>query len=370
MQLYELKKDLLYEKLKSEILDGKYDASQKLPKEIDFARQLDVAKVTLRSALSRLEEEGLVARIHGKGTFVVPEKAKKRDILVIVGNLNEFANPSIYILEGIKNAAVKNGINIKICDRQYLEALTPKAFAQNVRDNKISGIIAIASYFIGDEYLLRLLKSSGVPVLLPHAFSSDCRVTGFATIVPEQAEGCMRAIEYLSSQGHKRIATIVHTLSPNLIRGYNKDGYKDLLKKYGADTDDKLIKFMAYEKEDTIKAVNEWMKLSEPPTAIFCFSDYFALYVYEALNKLGIKIPEDISVMGFCGYPGSAMMDPPLSTIDLEYNKAGELAIGLISKAEEWYGKKSRSSVPQVKQSSFLKERESTGVIKKEVLYA
>lgn len=370
MEMYELKKDLLYEKLKSEILDGKYRSAQKLPKELDFAKQLDVAKITLRAALSRLEEDGLVARIHGKGTFVLSEKAKTKDILVIVGVLNEFANPSVYILEGIKNAAVQKGFNIKICDRQYIEALDHETFAQNLKDNGISAIIAIMSYFIGDEYILKLLKSSGVPVLLPHAFLSDKEVTGFASIVPDWAEGCREAIKYLSSQGHKQIATIVHTISPNSIRGYSEEEYKSLLKSFGANPGDELIKFLPYEKDTVIKVVNDWMKLPKAPTAIFCFSDYFAIYVYEALKKLGIKIPDDISVMGYCGYPGAALLDPPLSTIDLKYNRAGELAIDLISKADEWYGKKAGSSVLQVIQKASLNGRESTGTIKREVVYA
>ena len=366
MQLYELKKDFLYEKLKSEILDGRYKSSQKLPKEIDFAKQFDVAKVTLRSALSRLAEEGFVARIHGKGTFVLTEKPKTKDVLVIVEGVNEFANPSVYILEGIKNAAVKKGINIKICDRQYVDALNQESFAQSLKDNGISAIIAIASYFIGNEHLLGILKSSGMPVLLPHAIPSDRSVTGFACIVPEQNEGCREAVRYLSSLGHKQIATIVHTISPNSIRGYNRDEYKDLLSSFGANPSDELVKFLPYEKDAVIEAVNVWMKLNKAPTAIFCFSDFFALYVYEALKKFGIKIPDDISVMGYCGYPGSVMMDPPLSTIDLEYNKAGEMAIDLISKADEWYGKKS-PSVPQVMQKSFLIERESTRYLRRKI---
>jgi len=69
-----------------------------------------------------------------------------------------------------------------------------------------------------------------------------------------------------------------------------------------------------------------------------CFSDFYAIYVYEALNGLNIRIPEQVSVMGFCGYPGGQFMNPPLSTVDLMYENIGRDAAELMLRSSEWFG--------------------------------
>ena len=79
-----------------------------------------------------------------------------------------------------------------------------------------------------------------------------------------------------------------------------------------------------------------------PPTAIMCFSDFYAIHVYETLYELNIKIPEQVSVMGFCGYPGAQFMNPPLSTVDLMYEKIGRDAADLILRSSEWFGRKNK----------------------------
>ena len=70
MEPYTLKKDNLYQTLRQEILSGRYEPESRLPREIDFCRMLGVGKVTLRSALEKLETDGLVVRVPGKGTFI------------------------------------------------------------------------------------------------------------------------------------------------------------------------------------------------------------------------------------------------------------------------------------------------------------
>ena len=362
MQAFELKKDVLYAQLKKDILSGKYPPSSQLPKETDLARQFKVAKVTLRAALSGLESDGLIARVHGKGTFILPRRQDPQTVIVITDNLEAFANPSLYILEGIKSAALKRGISIKICERKYIEVFSPESFIASLKENHIVGIIPIMSYFIGDEYVLKILKAGNVPVLLPHAYPTDHRVTGFATIMPDMRGGWRDAVRHLCAQGHRRIATLVHTISPDIIRGHTREEHKSLLSEYGATPDDEFVKFVPYEKEAVAEIVKEWVRLPAAPTAILCFSDYFGIYVYEALKGLGIRIPDDIAVMGFCGYPGAVLLDPPLSTIDVEYHKTGELALEIMADSRSWYPRELHVAVPQVVRQCVCRPRGSTNI--------
>ena len=95
----EFKKDLLYRQLKEAILSGKYPPGSRFPCEVDFASQLGVAFVTLRSALKRLEDDGLITRLRSRGTFVnelpssVPaEKSSRRKILLVIRGENRLEN--------------------------------------------------------------------------------------------------------------------------------------------------------------------------------------------------------------------------------------------------------------------------------------
>ena len=115
MESYALKKDTLYETLRREILAGKYSSETRFPKELDFCRQLGVGKVTLRSALEKLEADGLVARIPGKGTFIRTEH-RSNLILVAITRKSGIELSQNYILPGIESAASAMGFQYVLID--------------------------------------------------------------------------------------------------------------------------------------------------------------------------------------------------------------------------------------------------------------
>ena len=78
----------------------------------------------------------------------------------------------------------------------------------------------------------------------------------------------------------------------------------------------------------------------------------------EHLKARNLKVPDDIAVMGCCGYPGSAFLETPLSTIDFQYEKKGERAVDLLLEANRWFH--SKSPVPQEYIPTKIIERTST----------
>ena len=123
METYALKKETLYQSLRREILSEKYAPESRLPKELDFCRQLGVAKVTLRSALEKLEADGLVARIPGKGTFI-SARHKSNLILVCIVKKSGIELPQNYILPGIEAMASELGFRTELCFIDYLRNLS------------------------------------------------------------------------------------------------------------------------------------------------------------------------------------------------------------------------------------------------------
>ncbi|OGV32227.1 MAG: hypothetical protein A2020_14515 [Lentisphaerae bacterium GWF2_45_14] len=370
MKNIELKSENIYKLLRGKITSGEYPDGLKFVPEIALSKELGVAKVTLRSALEKLENDGLILRIHGKGTFVRGRKGKA-SILVITQGFNNFANPSAHILDGIKERASSDGVEVLIAERQFIESLSGAELAAFCCKENILGIIPIMSFFLGRERILEILKTSGLPVVLPHAHRHDYKTTGFAVTVVREDDGWRSAIEYLSSCGHSKIASIIHDDAP-AIRGYSLDEHKKLLEQNGLDAEDSLTVLIPYEREHVKKTVFSFMKMKTPPTCILCYSDYFAIHVYDALKDLSLRIPADVAVMGTCGYPGAVFMNPSLSTIDYQYKKLGSMAFDTLAASGEWFGPDAISAVPQVFIDPVLTIRASTKIkrIEKVIQYA
>ena len=135
-------------------------------------------------------------------------------------------------------------------------------------------------------------------------------------------------------------------------------------------SDKSMIEFVStknvselYEQVETCLA--NLMAQAEPPEAIYCFSDFVALYVYLAAQKMNLRIPEDLSVMGFCGYPGGKMLSPPLATVDCDYASAGKMAAEMLCNPEKWYF--NEDSIKDFIIPHKIKKRASVAV-KKEML--
>ena len=340
---------------------GKLPGGIKLPKELDFAKDLGVAVVTLRSALQRLQDENLIIRIPSKGTFVIDQNKNNLErgkILIIDIAFKGMESPANYILPGIENAAAKLGYETIVCDKSFIDAISVYEFKISLKKNNIMGVILATAHFLGTESLVKKLQTAKIPVVVPNADPTDSETTGFASISILKDKAWIDAISHLHDQGHNQLATLV--LTKDGFRGFSKNEHLSLLKAYDMSTDKKLLGYSPYEQKQTTKVINAWLKLPSPPTAILCFSDFLAIRVYEALKQQQIRIPDDIAVMGCCGYPGKSFMSPPLSTIDFEYTKLGQKSVELLVTSEEWFFPNTKKSAPKLIHPYQLVIREST----------
>ena len=364
-----IKKDIVYRMLRDDIMSGRYPASHQFPSEPEFAREFQVGRVTLSAAMKRLEEEKLVMRIPGKGTFVsadIRQENKKR-ILVVNDDDGGIENPSQYVMSGIQQMAEKLGFKTEICPRQYLLSLSEERLEELKKERCLHGAILLGSHYLGHEPQVGLLRSMNLPVVIPHSHVNDGRMTGFATMFSDNKAAWFTALDHLLEKGHRRIAAIRVDGSS---RDLSEKEHLDYLAAHGAYAGKDLIGYCPYDK-DAIKAfMTSLIERPVPPTAVLCFSDFYALHVYDFLREKNIRIPEDIAVMGFCGYPGGRLLSPQLSTIDLGYFNIGEKAVELIARAGEWFAKGKRVAVPRLVSPHNLMVRESTMVRRVEEIFS
>jgi LacI family transcriptional regulator len=126
--------------------------------------------------------------------------------------------------------------------------------------------------------------------------------------------GGLIATEHLIEIGHRRIATI--TGRPSLLCSQARlDGYRAALERAGIAADPALVYSGDFHFEAALAAATDMLELADPPTAIFAGSDMQAMGVYEAARLHDLRIPDDLSVVGFDDLPMSGWLSPPLTTI-------------------------------------------------------
>lgn len=374
-----LKSDFLYETLRERILSGVYSCGNSLPREVDLSQEFGVARNTLRRALGELEKEGLIRRVKSKGTFVRGRKGRKSKYLLILNEGGGIENPYQYIVPYLQIAAEVTGIGLEIACRNFFQSLSVSRGAESIRSAGVEGAIVLANNMLPEDPLHAILKESGVPVLLPHGGKWDHEMTGFGVLRIDFAKSLRDALLYLSGLGHRRIAVLAKEPGESgeawnralqkagflreerefiAVREYSREAYFAMLRELGLSDDPVLLQFSRGTPQEIRRSVESLIQLQEPPTALIGFSDFYAMYAMQELKLLGIRIPEEISALGLCGYPGGAYLSPTLTTIGYNYEKIGwkclELMPRLIRIAREG------GEMPDVIMEHRLIERNST----------
>ena len=201
------------------------------------------------------------------------------------------------------------------------DAAVQETAIEMLLERQVEGIIYAAMYH--QEIALPANMYEGTAVLL----DCFCADRSLPSVVPNELQGGRTATEILLSKGHRRIGFLndVHPIPASFGR---LEGYKQALKAYAIPFDERLVCFNINEATGGYQGAMELMHLPEPPTAIFCFSDFMAMGAYEALRTLGISIPDDVAVVGFDNNELiAAQLSPALSTIQLPHYEMGKWAI-------------------------------------------
>jgi LacI family transcriptional regulator len=153
----------------------------------------------------------------------------------------------------------------------------------------------------------------------------------FPGVISTNYEGALAAMEYLTSLGHRRIGHITGRMA--LVSSVQRlQAYKDGLAAVGVGVDDTLVECGDYTETLATQCAEKLLDRKDRPTAIFAANDASALGVYRAAQKLGIHIPDDLSVMGFDNLRESLFMSPALSTVDQHLEQMGTIATEMIVK--------------------------------------
>ena len=144
-------------------------------------------------------------------------------------------------------------------------------------------------------------------------------------VIPAEQRGGLVATCCLLQAGHRRIALIGGEPWMQASRD-RAAGYRQAMRQAGLPPDPSLVREGDWTTGSGLAQTSVLMALPDPPTAIFCANDAMAAGCYQALAKLGLRIPGDVSVIGYDNQPVSRMLEPPLTTLNLPHAEMGRWA--------------------------------------------
>ncbi|MFJ1540613.1 LacI family DNA-binding transcriptional regulator [Micromonospora chalcea] len=153
--------------------------------------------------------------------------------------------------------------------------------------------------------------------------------SGLPTVDSDNFAGAVLATEYLLSLGHRRIAHI--SGRPDLESARLREaGFRKAMADAGTPVDERLVRVGGFRTESAASTAAELLALPDRPTAIFAGNDLSAISTVDVARDLGLRVPDDLSVIGFDNIPESALVDPPLTTIRQPLQRMGAESLRLL----------------------------------------
>jgi LacI family transcriptional regulator len=238
---------------------------------------------------------------------------------VIMHELN--SNFMTSVLAGIEKVTTDAGYDIIIAHSS--ESFNKEiANAKNLFDKRVDGLIASLSFDTKNLDHFKPFKEKNVPVI----FFDRVEQEGNNTVVVIDNDKCgYQATQHLIEQGCKKIVHITASLKRNV---YSKrfNGYKAALADYGLPYDDSLLIINDLSESAAIESAMQMLKMDPLPDAAFITNDFVAAVVMRTLKENGIKIPEQIAIVGFNNDAICTLVEPALSTINYPGIDVGEVA--------------------------------------------
>jgi len=224
------------------------------------------------------------------------------------------------IILGAQDAAREEGLTIVLINTTQSAADTARDI-DALRRQQVDGILYATMYHRELELPQQL---SGLPTVLIDAEDRASRVPG---VVPDEIGGARQAVQELVDHGHRRIGFVTNVDDVPATRG-RLAGYRETLETAGIEFDESLVVARASETPGGYEAALEVLRATPRPTALFCYNDRMAMGVYRAAAELGLRIPDDLSVVGFDNQEIVADgLFPSLTTVALPHYEMGQWAM-------------------------------------------
>ncbi len=278
---------------------------------------------SIRLSESTRERVLRLAREHGYRPHRVARSLKRRETLVLAIMIPDITNPFFSTLfRGVEDSAADQGYNVILCNtddrperqEQYLQVLG---------EGHVDGLIIATAR--GTDPSLRRLVQQGLPFVLVNRWSEDPPAS---CVIGDDRGGTRAAMVHLLRLGYRRIAHLAG--DPSILTARERlAAYQQTMADHGVPVSDLLLAEAGFTEEGGYKAMQKLLQRAAPE-AVFAVNDMAAIGAYQAIKEAGLRVPDDIAVVGFNDISLAARMDPPLTTVRLPLYEMGRAAADLL----------------------------------------
>lgn len=217
---------------------------------------------------------------------------------------------SAEVLKGMEEAANKRGMNVIICNTD-LDKGKMAAYLNVLKEKQVDGILYTSEPVFEDDY--RLLQSLNVPVVL---VSTESTIYPLASVKINDVQAGFDATRYLIEHGHCKIGMVSGPATDVIAGEPRYSGYVKALAESNIEINhDLFVEHGDYRFHGGYEAMKRLLNKNKDITAVFVASDEMALGAISYMREVGIKVPEEISVIGFDNTKVSYMSIPKLTTV-------------------------------------------------------
>jgi len=320
--------------LVKELHEGRLRPGDALPTEHELAVTAKMSRNTVRQALAHLERNGMIRRVRGRGTFI-HESAMERlksglDLFaLVIPQTRQGYYPSLQ--RGFHEASAARHNQVIVSDTDNDPLRQADALLQ-LMDKKVAGIAIVPTTRPATPaHQIRVLRERGIPVVFCHrkVEGIPAPLVAFSAIAVGQVAGTA-----MLKRGHRRVAF----LSPQKagLGAQYERGLRETLEKAGGELPQEFVIYDDTTKMDAAHErfleghLHKILQSPSRPTAIFCTFDSEAELVYLLLNRMGVKIPEELSLVGFGGMWREGAIMRRLTSVAVDEEELGRNAANLL----------------------------------------
>jgi len=342
--------------LQDRIEQGYYATNEKIPTENELVKLSGLSRATVRQALRNLENDGYIIRKKRLGSFVQKIEKKSTNIPTVGILIPDIRSGYAPILaRGAEDEATKNNVSLILCNTDDMLSQAGYHIERLIKLN-VSGIIYIP-VAASDQKNLKVINKlirKKIPVVLADRGIQDSNLDFVTT---NNFDGSRQITQHLINNGHERIAFLSNNLYSTERLRY--DGFMSKMKEHNINQDPSITirDKGAFNVNRYLNHAHQILKNKRKFTAVYAGHDRIALLFYAAAKNLGMRVPEDFSLVGYDNMPLTTVS---LTTMHQPIYEMGQESLRLIISRMN----NEKSNIKNIILNSNLIERSSVRTIK------
>lgn len=328
----------IFEYFKTHIKSGSIAFGDKILSESEIVLKFKVSRHTVRQALMQLERENYIYKEQGRGSFCCYKvtRNEKKNIAVLTTYISNYIFPPI--ISGIEEVLSSLGYTLTLFNTNNEKQKEGEYLSKVINSDTVGLIIEPTMSALENKNLdlYKELDKKRLPYIMINAKYDEINP---AYVVMDDVEGGYILTKYLIQMGHKNIAGIFKN---DDIQGVNRRlGYVKAMMEFNIDIQNEYFGNYGTGEENFLpyEFINSLLRKDKIPSAIVCYNDQIAFYALQAVRHAGLRVPEDISIVGYDDSDIATATELKLTTVRHPKSEMGKRAarflINMIEKQDD-----------------------------------